>query len=93
MTLSDITDAQWLSLDDHVISRMVKRDVATVRKHRKKLGHPVVRKKGSGRKPSFDYRRFKLNLTDKENAAKLGISVQRAWQIRKQLNSAQEDWV
>lgn len=87
-----ITEAQWLSLDDKAIAKLIKCHQRTVSRKRKELGHPAVRKTGSGRKPTFNLKRFKLDRTNNENAEALGISPQRAGQIRKQLTK-KDEWI
>lgn len=87
---SRITDAQWRSLDDTAVARLAGCTKGTAALKRKQLGHPKVRKKGSGRK-GINLKRFNLKLTNKQNAEALGITPQRASQIRKQLT--QEEWV
>lgn len=86
-----ITDEQWATWDDHRIAKAVGCSACTVASKRKALGHPKVRKPGSGRRPTFDINLFRLEESDRWNSNNLGITVQRAGQVRKKLKN--ENWI
>lgn len=90
---TSITEAQWLSLDNTAIGLLLGVNPATVARHRKRLEIPRVRKPGAGRKATVSLTRFRLDETDKQNAERLGITRQRAWQMRQQLKQEGDEWV
>lgn len=89
---SSITPEQWRTFHDAVIAARLRCSPATVAKRREELGHPKVRKPGSGPKRKFTLQDFDLYATNSENAERLGITPQRAGQVRKQLAQS-EGWL
>lgn len=90
---STITRHQWLTLTDTQIGHILSVSPTTVARYRKRNNLPKApRKQGAGRKPKVSAGRFRLHETDKQNAQRLGITRQRAWQIRQKLKPT-EDWI
>lgn len=87
-----ITEAQWLTLDDFAIARIIGCCSHTVRRERERLGYPKVRKPGSGRPRKAGP--YDPTLSTKENAKRMGVTIQRVNQIKKEATAKQEeDWV
>lgn len=78
-----ITPTHWATLPDDDIAKRLGCSPRTVTREREKRELPKVRKKGSGR-PRNPHR-FDLTKSNLWNAERMGITRQRAGQIRKQL--------
>jgi len=94
--LDTLTTEQWLTTDDHTLATQIGVHQVTVARRRKALGHPKVRKAGSGRPARVKLSRFDLDKPDVWNATNLGVTRQRAGQMRKKLTSEpdkKEEWV
>lgn len=86
-----ITKSQWKVLNDSEISKILGCCSHTVMRERSRRGLPKVRKQGSGRPRKAGT--YDLTLTIKQNAEILGVTVQRASQLKKELITQQENWI
>lgn len=77
-----ITPKQWSKLHDSEIAAKLGVCTRTVRRERERLGLPQVKRKPPGRPPNPIT--FDPSKTNKQNAERLGVTVQRAGQLRKQ---------
>lgn len=89
-----ITEAQWRSLDNFAIAWIVGCCSHTVMRERERLGYPKIRKPGSGRPRKTGP--YDPTLSIRQNAEKMGVTIQRAGQLKRELSNKlkqEEDWL